>query len=251
MIEALIAKLNLWGTLSAEETAALASSFGPPRSYEPRGLLVEQGALAHECTLLMDGFTGRVTALRDGTQQITALHVAGDFVDLHSFLLRIMDHSVIALSRCTVASVPHERVDDLTDRFPHLTRLLWRSTLVDAAIHRQRIVGMGRLSAIQHLAHLICELALRLESVGRAQARGFDLPISQAVLADTLGLTSVHLNRTLQELRGRNLIRWTGQRLEILDWNALVELGDFDPTYLQLGPTPALRASVPDSRLSA
>ena len=234
MIEALLAKLELRSPLSPEERRALADSFGPPKTFQARETMVAQGSSPQESTVLLTGMSGRLTVLQDGGQQITACHIAGDFVDLHSFLMPVMDHAIVALSDCTAASVPHVRLRELTDRFPHLTRLLWLSTLIDAANHRQRIVGMGRLSALQHLAHLFCELCDRLNVVGLAPDCEFDLPLSQTMLADALGLTPVHINRTLQELRGRGLVRLAAHRLKILDRPALAELAEYDSTYLQL-----------------
>lgn len=234
MIERLLAKLDLRDPLGQEERAALSAAFDPVATFRARDVLTEQGSQPGKSTLLLNGLTGRVTTVRDGGQQITALHLAGDFVDLHSFLIKVMDHSIVAISDCQVTTIRHERLRDLTTRFPHLARLLWFSTLIDAAIHRQWLVAMGRLSALSQTAHLICELTVRLETVGLALRKAFELPISQLQLADALGLTSVHLNRMIQELRSRRLLTWSGQRVEILDWDGLVQLAEFDPTYLQL-----------------
>ena len=135
-----------------------------------------------------------------------AIHVVGDFVDLHSFVLKTMDHSVGALTRCRVALVPHEFLQGVTERLPHLTRLLWLDTLVDAATHREWIVGMGRRSALEQLAHLICELYVRLEVLGQVDGATFDLPLTQTDLGDALGLSLVHINRTVRELREAGLL---------------------------------------------
>src|SRR4051794_39232077 len=141
--------------------------------------MVVQGSSPQESTLLLEGLTARANTLYDGAQQITALHIPGDFVDLHSFLLRTMDHSVVALTDCRVASLSHQRLRTLTSRFPHLARLFWLSTLLDAAIHRQWIVGLGRRDALSHCAHLLCEMSLRLSVVGLCCDHTYELDLHQ------------------------------------------------------------------------
>jgi CRP-like cAMP-binding protein len=238
MIEPLLSKLELRDSLHPAEKDALEESFNAPQSCPAGTTLVAQGSSPDQSTLLLSGMTGRVTTVRDGGQQITALHIAGDFVDLHSFLLRRMDHSIQALSPCRFATIDHSRLRTLTGQFPHLMRLLWLSTLIDSAIHRQWLVAMGRMDAVSQMAHLLCELSLRLKVVGLTLDHSFDLPISQAKFADALGMSPVHVNRTLQELRGKNLLTWTGARVTITDWARLTELAEFDATYLQLESMP-------------
>jgi len=172
--------------------------------------------------------------LETGVRQITALHVPGDFVDLHGMLLKTMDHSVIAQGSCDVGFVPHSAITAATRTNYHLCRLLWFSTIVDAAIQRAWITSLGRRAADKGLAHLICELYQRLELVGAASDQAFVFPITQAELGDVIGLSSVHVNRTLQSLRASHLLRWEHHRVTILDFAALSQLAEFDPTYLSL-----------------
>ena len=113
-------------------------------------------------TLVLSGITCRYRNLENGKRQITAIHVPGDFVDLHSFLIKQMDHSVGTLSPCIVAYAPHEGLERITERLPHLARLLWLLTLIDASIHRQWLVTMGAYPALNRTAHLLCELFTRL-----------------------------------------------------------------------------------------
>ena len=180
---------------------------------------------------MLEGFSARYKLLANGRRQITALHVPGDFVDLHSFLLARMDHGVVALTPCRIGV----ELRVITDRYPNLTRLLWLTTLLDGAIHREWLVAMGRRSALGHTAHLICELFLRLKSIGRTEGNSMQLPITQAELGDTLGISTVHVNRVVQELRNQRLITWRGEKLTIDDWDGLREAAEFDPTYLHLG----------------
>jgi CRP-like cAMP-binding protein len=238
VIEPLIRKLELRDPLHPEERAALAESMSPQRRFAGGQELIAQGSTPGESTLLLKGFTARANTLLDGAQQITALHIPGDFVDLHSFLLRTMDHSIVALGDCTVATISHERLRTLTSRFPHLTRLLWLSTLLDAAIHRQWLVGMGRREAEGQCAHLICELFLRCKVVGLTQDNSVVLPLHQGELANVLGKSRATVNAAIQTLRARGLVAWKGETVTITDWEGLCELAEFDATYLQLEAMP-------------
>jgi CRP-like cAMP-binding protein len=149
-----------------------------------------------------------------------------------------MDHAVLAIAPCSVAGVPHEILHGITENHPHLARLLGVNLAVDAAIHRQWIVCLGRRSALEHAAHLLCEMFLRLRVVGLTEDDSFKLPLTQAELGDTLGLSAVHVNRVVQELRAQGLITWRGERLVIDDWERLQELAEFDPTFLSLEVEP-------------
>ena len=179
-----------------------------------------------------------MSTLTDGGRQITAINVPGDFIDLHGFLLKTMDHSLVALSDITVATVQHVALKRMTEECPRLARALWLETLIDAAIHRQWLVAMGRRSGLSHLAHLVCELYLRLQAVGQTGDLSFDLPLTQNVLGDALGLSTVHVSRLISELRAEGVVQWSGGRIDILDWRRLAEIAEFDPTYLRLQSEP-------------
>lgn len=234
MTHPLIRKLLQREQLSEAECKVLLSAASPVREVAADQDIVREGDRPTESTLMIDGFCGRYSTFPDGRRQFTALHIAGDFVDLHSFLLKPMDHGVVALSPCRVVTVPHAALREITEQFPHLTRMLWFSTLLDAAIHRAWLVSMGRRSARSHMAHLLCELLLRLQVVGLAEERSFNFPLTQQEMADILGLSMVHVNRVIQELRAKALVTWRGGRVSITDWEGLVALAEFDPTYLHL-----------------
>jgi CRP-like cAMP-binding protein len=236
MIEPLVRKLELRDPLLEEERAALEAAALPPTRMAKGEELVAQGSEPTSSTLLLEGLTARATTVASGQRQITALHISGDFVDLHSFLMKGMDHSIIALSEGLITKVPHAQIRLLTERFPHLARMLWLNTLLDAAIHRRWLAAMGRQRSVSHFAHLICEQYTRLKVVGLAADGVFEFPLSQVELADVLGLSQVHVNRSLQQLRAEGLVAWRGPRVEILDWDGLVETAEFDPLYLQLEP---------------
>lgn len=232
-------KLERRDALSAEEKAALLEAADSVQTYSAGTDLVREGDRPDRSLLVVQGFTTRYRLLADGTRQITAIHLPGDFVDLHSFLLKTMDHSVGALSACRVVTFPHANLTHITVRYPHLTRMLWLMTLLDSAIHREWIVAMGRRSALEQMAHLLCELFTRLSTVGLGDRhREIILPINQTELGDTLGLSTVHVNRTLQQLRAEGLIVWQGQSVRILDWDRLARIAQFDDTYLHLDAEP-------------
>lgn len=234
----LVEKLSRRNQLSDEEKAVLGGILAPPTMVKGGDDIVRQHASPQHSTLLLDGFAARYVVLMDGARQITELNVPGDFVDLHSLLMSPMDHGVAALTDCTVAYCPHEALREVTETQPHLTRLLWMDTLIDAAVHRQWLAGLGRRAATGRLAHLLCELYLRLEVVHRAGGGTMTLPLSQATLADVLGLSTVHVNRCVAQLREEGLINWSGRSVRFLDWDRLVHLAEFDPTYLRLSREP-------------
>jgi CRP-like cAMP-binding protein len=225
----------LWhGELSETERAALDAMIERTRDVFAGEDIVREGEKPSHSVLLLAGFAARYSLVDDGRRQIMAIHIVGDFVDLHSFVLKTMDHSVGALTRCRIALVAHDFLNSVTERLPHLTRLLWLDTLVDAATHREWMVGMGRRSALEQLAHLVCELYVRLEVLGQVDGASFDLPLTQTDLGDALGLSLVHINRTVRELRQAGLVTWRGSQVTIHNWTKLAELAQFDPTYLHL-----------------
>lgn len=236
--EPFILKFAARDRIPADEQEILANAISEVREVEPDQDIVREGSRPTSSTMLLDGFTARYRDLANGKRQITAIHVAGDFVDLHSFLIRKMDHSVTTLSPCRLAMVPHRRLREITEQNPHLTRILWLSTLIDAAIHREWLVSMGRRPAVARIAHLLCELYLRLLQVEKAEKQTFVFPVTQAELSDILGLSIVHVNRSLQDLRSTGVILWRGERITIADWDRLRAIAEFDDTYLNLRQEP-------------
>ncbi|RYE56930.1 MAG: Crp/Fnr family transcriptional regulator [Rhizobiaceae bacterium] len=238
-IDAFFNKLERRDALSSEEREALIAAAGAIEVFPAGADLVREGDRPDRSMLVAQGFTTRYRLLADGTRQITAIHLPGDFVDLHSFLLKTMDHSVGALSSCRIVTFPHANLKLITERYPHLTRMLWLMTLLDSAMHREWIVAMGRRSALERLAHLLCEIFTRMSVVGLGDRNSeLILPINQTELGDALGLSTVHVNRTLQQMRAGRLISWTGQSVHILDWDRLVTIAEFDDGYLHLDAEP-------------
>jgi CRP-like cAMP-binding protein len=220
--------------IEAEEEAAIRRIVREYRDISADEVFIREGEELTSSTILIEGIMCRYKDLRGGERQITELHVAGDFVDLHSFTLKRLDHDVMALSPSRVAIVPHERLADLTAAYPHLARVYWFSTNLDAAIHREWQLSLGRRSAVSRLAHIFCELEVRLGLVGLTEGGSYALPVTQMDLSECLGLTPVHLNRVLQELRADGLLEFRSGRVTIRDRVRLERLAEFDPNYLYL-----------------
>lgn len=233
-ITPLIRKLGRRDTLSAAECDALARVLGPERAIPAGAPLIEPGDRPNFSTFLVSGLCARFNMTVSGGRQLTEINVAGDFVDLHSLLMRQMDHGVVALGDCVIAPAAHADLRRLTEQHPHLTRMLWLETVIDGAIHRQWLVTMGQQDAASRLAHLVCELYRRLEAVGLASDGRFRLPMTQGDLGDVLGLTPIHVNRVLMDLRREGLIEWKAAQVTIPDWDRLATFARFDPTYLRL-----------------
>ena len=181
---------------------------------------------------MLEGWSGRYKILPDGKQAILAFLIPGDFCDLHIALLDEMDHSIKALSPCKVAFIPRQAISSILNKSDRLTRALGWATLVDEAILREWLVNMAHRPANQRLAHHICEMLLRAKAVGLTGDHSFEMPLTQDELGDTMGLSTVHINRTLQELRGHGFITTEGKRMIVNDMDGLMEFSDFDPNYL-------------------
>lgn len=238
MIEKLLMKLSARDEVSAEEEAALREVVGEPVDVRSDRTVIRVGQELNESTLLLEGLMCRYKDLADGGRQISELNVAGDFVDLHSFTLKRLDHNIMTLTPCRIAPAPHEKLKRITEQFPHLTRLLWFSTNLDAAIHREWMLSLGRRSAVERTAHLFCELFIRFEIVGMTEGNRYRLPITQTDLAECLGLTAVHVNRTLKVLREQGLVEFRSRTVIIHDMDGLKRIAEFSPTYLSLEKRP-------------
>ncbi|HYJ81638.1 MAG TPA: Crp/Fnr family transcriptional regulator [Allosphingosinicella sp.] len=237
-IAGLLLKLRARDVVTGEEEEVLRASVGQLQEFPAGRTVVRSGTTLSASTLLVEGIMCRYKDLADGQRQIMELHVAGDFVDLHGFLLKRLDHNVGAMTAIRVANVPHDALRGITETHPHLGRMLWFSTLLDAAIHREKILSIGRRSALARIAHIFCELLVRLRIAGLANESGYALPLTQADLADVTGLTSVHVNRMLKKLRDDDLLTFRGGKVVVGDWERLQRIAEFDPTYLHLERRP-------------
>jgi CRP-like cAMP-binding protein len=234
ILNPLLRKLESVASLSAEEKAAILDLPITVRQMRPDHDIVRERDRPSQCCLVLDGWLCRYKILETGARQIFSFHIAGDIPDLQSLHLKTMDHNLGTLVPSTVAFIQHDSVRALAKDFPHVCNVLWRDTLIDAAIFREWMVGMGRRNAPSRIAHLICELFTKLRAVGLTRGYTCDFPITQSVMGDALGLSTVHVNRSLMELRGKGLIKLEKQVLTILNWHGLQKEGGFDPLYLHL-----------------
>jgi len=234
MIEFLIRKLERFAPLTAEERESLKLLPSKVRNFERGQTIAQQGARPDESAILLEGCAFRYKLLKEGARQIVSVQIPGDFVDLHCFVLRPLDHAVAAASPARVGRVPHEAIRQLLAKHPRLSESLMWDIAVDGAISREWLANQGRRSAYEQLAHLFCELYFRMDWAGLVQEQGFELPLTQIELGDACGLSSVHVNRSLQALRQDGLITFENHRLTVPNIEALVSQADFDPAYLHL-----------------
>lgn len=224
--------------ISQEEEKVIRALPDGEQEVGPDRTIIRANQPQRDSRILLSGVTGRHKGLRNGTRQITELNLAGDPIDLHSFTLKWLDHDIVSFTHCRLAMVPHERLWAMTNDYPRLALIYWFGTNLDASIHREWELSLGRRQAPGRMAHLFCELHERLGIVGLTDADGFAFPLNQNELGECLGLTAVHVNRTLRQLRDRGLCDVRDQRVVIHDLPGLQALAEFDPRYLFLGPHP-------------
>jgi len=229
----LLRKLSSLGPLTAKERQMVEELPMHVREAGPDQDLVREGDRLGNCLLVLEGFCCRYKALADGRRQILSFSIPGDFLDLPGFLLPELDHSIGTLTQVRLAAISHSALAEWAQH-ANLARLLWRDTLVDGAIYREWVLNVGRRTAYQRVAHVLCELATRLQAVGLARNGLWDMRITQGELADATGLSTVHVNRVIQELRRGGLIELRGGSFSARDWEALKLAAGFEPSYLQL-----------------
>jgi CRP-like cAMP-binding protein len=236
MPTALIAKLERFTKLSSEDKAALRRlGSGRVRQIGPHHDIISEGERPIDVTVVLSGWAYRHKHLEDGRRQIIAFFLPGDVCDHNVFILREMDHSISTMTPVSIAAVSREALEDVTANHPRIAQGMQWDALVTAAIQREWTVSIGQRSAMERVAHLLCELFLRLKSVNLVDGNSCDFPVTQADLADATGLSNVHVNRTLQELRSAGLIELKARTLTVPDLDALMRASLFNPSYLHLG----------------
>ncbi|MCJ8156616.1 Crp/Fnr family transcriptional regulator [Sphingomonas sp. LaA6.9] len=230
----LVTKLGNFVDLQADDLQLIRAWSLPAIRLATGTTFIAEGDRPERICLLLEGWGYRYKTLRDGNRQILAFLLPGDMCDLHAFILSKADHDIAMLTDATVAFVSGKDVMQAVDSHPRLTRALWWSTLVDEGIAREWIVNLGRRRAVHRVAHLFCELWLRLRMLGMTSDGEFLFPLSQEVLSDAVAMTPVHVNRMLRELRERNLLEFRDKHVAIPDVGRLMSFVDFDPSYLQL-----------------
>ncbi len=231
-------------SLSPEERTRLEASITEVQTIEPRKLVVRAGRELDHSTLLIEGILSRYIDDRQGLRQLVAIHVPGDFVDLHAYPLKVLDHDVATMTAATIAIMPHSKLDAVIAERPQLGRKLWFSTLIDAAIHRAWLFRLGRLDAMGRVAHFLCETNARLLSAGLSDGNRFALGLTQTDLAEICGLTNVHVNRVLRHMREEGFCVFRSSLVEIPDPERLAARGQFDPAYLYIDDTQALPSAI-------
>ena len=219
--------------LDYEERAAIEQAVSEVRIIPARTLLVEAGKPLRHSVLIVEGMMCRYIADRDGVRQLVGLHLPGDFIDLHSYILNRLEHDIASLTEARIAIVPHDRLRPLV-ALPELGRKLWFSTLLDAAMHRAWLFRLGRLDAMGRVAHFLCETDARLRAVGMSDGRRFALDLTQTDLGEICGVTSIHMNRILRQLREGGLCTYRQSFVEMIRSDLLARRGQFDAAYLYL-----------------
>ncbi len=234
-LQPMVRKLRYWNELSADDEDAILRLPHRRKKLERHGHIVrEREATTHSC-LMLSGFAIRHKIVANGARQIVAIHMTGDVVDLQNSFLTVADHSVQVLTECEVAFVPRDEIRKLAFERPSIGLAMWFDTLVDASVFREWIANVGRRDARTRVAHLLCEMSLRLKVAGLGQATDYQLPMTQEQIADAVSLTSVHVNRTIKGLEADGLItRKSSRSVTIGDWKKLAAAGDFDSNYLHL-----------------
>lgn len=230
----LLQKLEALEDLSEAEKQAVISLCNDVRSVDRRVHIITEGAVPSHTHIILSGWAARYKLVPDGGRRITAILLPGDFCDIHTTALARMDHSILAITRCQVAFVETAAIDRIACLTPALTRTLRRSTLVDEAILRQWLVNAGRRNATDAVAHLLSELHLRMNLVGLAEGGRLQIPLTQEEIGDSTGLTPVHVNRVIGQLRDAGLLTIHGGILYIPDVAALHRASGFDQSYLHL-----------------
>jgi CRP-like cAMP-binding protein len=239
MADALIAvrllrRLENFTTLSEQERTVVNQAIGPPRDLAAHEDLIREGEVVSAAHIILTGFACRQKMLPDGRRQIIGYLLPGDICDARVCMNQRMDHTISTVSPAKVAVVSRDAIFDSSGRYPGLMHALCWVSLAEESIMREWLLNVGQRTALERLAHLFCEIFVRLRSVGLADGDSCELPVTQAQLADTLALSTVHINRTLRELRHANLISIRAKSLIIHDFESLKRIAMFDPSYLHL-----------------
>ncbi len=245
MTNPLVRKLGSFTMLSDDDKARLNGLSRSTQRHKAGTDLIAQGDRPREVFLLIEGWACRYKVLPDGNRQIMAYLIPGDLCDIHVFILKAMDHAIGLLSDARVAAIPKRVMLDTLREHPGIAQALFWATLVDEAVLREWLVNIGQRDAYRRTAHLFCEMRLRMRQVGLTHDGAFSLPLTQEQLGDTMGLTSVHVNRTLQKMRAEGLISLQGGVLTIHDPDRMAAIAGFDPNYLHLDRREPLQVSDP------
>jgi CRP-like cAMP-binding protein len=232
--EILTKKLSAHSILEPPDIEALRQLSAHVRSLAPNEDLIRQGDRPEVSALVLRGMVARYHTLSGGRRQYLSFHMAGDLPDAQTLFVERMDHAVCALGHAEIATMPHDQLLRIFEQRPTVGFAIWRETLIDAAIFREAITNNGSRPMLARMAHLFCELYYRARAAGLARPGSCRLPIHQAQIGEALGMSTVTVNRTLQQLRRTGSMEFRNNELTVIDWKKLTEVGDFDPAYLHL-----------------
>jgi CRP-like cAMP-binding protein len=233
---ALIRRLRLSSGISDDDVSEILALPIVVRQYPAEHAVVSDGQIATDCCLIADGFCVRSKTIADGKRQILSIHIPGEIPDLMSLFLHVMDHDLTTLTPCTLGLINHETLRRLHYRLPNVAEIFWRDTLIDAAMFREWIVNVGQRPAPARLAHVMTELRERLRLIGRTDNDSFEMPLTQEQIGEALGITAVHANRVIRQLRDDGIVEFHRGRVTVLDETKFGELADFDGRYLHQSP---------------
>lgn len=231
----LIRKLEQFVRLSSGDRGLLERAASERvRKFGPRADITREGEKPKDVHLILSGWACRYKQLEDGRRQIVSFFFPGDICDLNLFILKEMDHSIGTITPVTIADLPRNVFDEIGAGYPRISTALWWETLVNAAIQREWTMSLGQRTASERVAHLLCEIFLRLRLAGLTEGLSCDFPLTQSDLAEATGLSKVHVNRTLQELRSAELIVLKGRYLMVPSLERLMDAGLFNANYLHM-----------------
>ena len=233
-LELMVRKLESHARLEPADREALLALPHTLRTLDASAYLVREGYPPEQCTVLVSGFAYRQKLTGEGTRQIVSLHIPGDALDLQNIFLDVADHNVQTLTRSEIAFIPRQAVREIVRANRAIGHAVLVCILIEASIFREWVLNIGRRDARSRVAHLLCEFAIRLDSLNLAEPDGYELPITQEQLGDAVGLTPVHVNRTLKALEAQGLITRNRRHISFPQWQALREVADFSTRYLHL-----------------
>jgi CRP-like cAMP-binding protein len=237
-IAAFLKRLLLRSALTSDERRAIASLTGDKQEYAAHIDIVSPGQTVEHACLVARGLIARYDQMLDGQRQTTSYYIPGDMCDLHSVVAPKASWSITAVSPSAIIRVPHRQLRDICARYPEIALAFWRDGTADASVFAKWVGNLGRKNGKARIAHIMCEMGTRMEAAGLGSRTEYELPVTQERLGEAAGLTSVHVNRMLQEIRASGLLAFHNGRVEIFDWDALASVAEFDPAYLMLDGPP-------------
>ena len=225
-------KLTQWIALSPAEVAVLGELQAPARTVPRNREIITEGRNYDGLFVLIDGVAIRYRVLHDGRRQILNVALPGDLIGFPACFFENALYSVTALADSIVAAISFAQLHRLFEDYPRLGAAIFWLFSCEAAMYAEHLIDVGRRSARERVAHFLLELLTRLQAIGLADERSFQMPLTQELVGDALGLSIPHVNRTLRQLRTEGLVGIDGQTVTINDFEALAALADFEKTYL-------------------